>query len=180
MARQEEEKRVPLGISYFTHRRGDCVGALLALSCLLPILFIAAQSTLVVALHPDAQLRRLSASVLLGQLVNELANLVLKRAIRQSRPDGAIRNDYGMPSSHAQFMAHLATVVGLLTCHAPEDSNYHAYALAIRLLFWAASLTVAYARIYDGSHSTAQVLVGVGVGTVSGGLWYRLVLARCL
>lgn len=171
---------MPLGISYFTYPQGDYIGALLALSCLLPILFVAAQSTLVVALHPDAQLLCLSASVLLSQLVNEFVNFVLKRALRQSRPNGAIRSDYGMPSSHAQFMTHLATVVALLIWHAPENSNYHHYAFVIRLLFWAAALTVAYARIYDGSHSIAQVLVGVCAGTVSGGLWYRLVLVRCL
>ncbi len=74
---------------------------------------------------------KLASMLLLGQLLNEALNLVLKNIIKQERPESRFRiriklllqltllylctyvdnhgfKDYGMPSSHSQFMAFLA------------------------------------------------------------------------
>jgi len=71
-----------------------------------------------------------------GQLLCELANFILKRAIREARPPGIslgppfffcgwltfraieiLGEGYGMPSSHAQFMAFFAVYVTLYLIH---------------------------------------------------------------
>lgn len=49
-----------------------------------------------------------------AQLANEALNIVLKRMLRQTRPQGAEKTDYGMPSDHAQFMFFTATYFALL------------------------------------------------------------------
>lgn len=48
---------------------------------------------------------------LLGQLLNEALNVVLKHTIQQKRPS-FLGSGYGMPSSHAQFMAFFAVYAG--------------------------------------------------------------------
>ena len=74
--------------------------------------------------------------MLAGQLLCELANFILKRAIREARPPGIslapplvfcggltfwgieiLGEGYGMPSSHAQFMAFFAVYVTLYLIH---------------------------------------------------------------
>lgn len=62
-----------------------------------------------------------------GQLLCEALNWTLKRWIKQARPE-AIRHlgkGYGMPSSHAQFMAYFAVTVTLflLLRHSPSGKS---------------------------------------------------------
>lgn len=50
--------------------------------------------------------------------MNEFVNLILKHTIREARPlkrDG-IYNEYGMPSTHAQFMWFFTTYAILFIC----------------------------------------------------------------
>ena len=118
-----DDKVVPLSISHFTYRRGDPLGFLLALSCLLPILFIASQTTLVLFLRSTSQ--KLAILLLTGQLLNELLNLVLKSVLKGRRPSAAVRRDWGMPSSHAQFMAFLAQCVSFIVLEAHYSPNIY-------------------------------------------------------
>jgi dolichyldiphosphatase len=182
--KHDNTKMVPLTISYFTYRRNDHLGFLLALSCLLPILFIAAQSTLVLLLHSTPQ--KLAALFLTGQLLNEGLNLVLKTVLKDKRPGSAIRTDWGLPSSHAQFMAFLAQCMTCIILMAHYSNKHHLehyimvgfyvhYAWLIVLLFWCAAGVVSFARIYDGSHYTRQVIAGICTGAVTGTFWGRLI-----
>lgn len=56
----------------------------------------------------------LAGKLLLGQLANELLNLLLKNTLKHPRPASMsfshCYTDYGLPSSHSQFMAFLAVV----------------------------------------------------------------------
>ncbi|KAF9934363.1 hypothetical protein BGZ67_003872 [Mortierella alpina] len=52
--------------------------------------------------------------MLVGQLLNECTNAVLKRLVKQARPTEYLGDGYGMPSSHSQFMAYFATYMVIL------------------------------------------------------------------
>ena len=94
---------------------------------------------------------------------------------------------WGMPSSHAQFMAFLAQCISciILTAYHFNDSKdidytdmmsiYIHYAWYVVVLFWIAAGVVSFARVYDGSHYTGQVMVGLCIGALTGALWGRLI-----
>lgn len=178
---------MPLSISHFTYKRGDYLGCFLALACLLPILLIAAQTTLVLFLHSTSQ--KIALLFLIGQLLNELLNLVLKHVLRGERPGAAVRTDWGMPSSHAQFMAFSAQCISHIILKAHYSNKYYSknidytdpidiyihYAWYIVALFWSAAGVVSFARVYDKSHYTGQVIIGACIGALTGTLWGRLI-----
>ena len=88
---------------------------------------------------------------------------------------------YGMPSSHAQFVAFFAVSLALflLTRHQPRPSeSYEALSwhrrmfLSIAVIIGAA--TVAASRVYLRYHTPKQVLVGVSAGVIFAVLWFHL------
>ena len=60
-----------------------------------------------------------------GQMGCEALNWVLKRWIREDRPTQMMGKGYGMPSSHAQFVAYFAVYLGLwvVVRHDPWKTN---------------------------------------------------------
>lgn len=98
----------------------DPLGYLLALLSFTPPFLVAIQTAVYLALllvvksSKNRNLQRaslLAGKLLLGQLLNELLNLGLKSAFRQPRPSSISNySDYGMPSSHSQFMAFLLAI----------------------------------------------------------------------
>lgn len=60
-----------------------------------------------------------------GQLACEGLNWFLKRYIQEERPTQMLGKGYGMPSSHAQFVAYFSTylVLFLLLRHDPHKPN---------------------------------------------------------
>lgn len=60
-----------------------------------------------------------------GQMACEALNWVLKRWIREDRPAQMLGKGYGMPSSHAQFVAFFAVYLGLwvVVRHDPWKTN---------------------------------------------------------
>jgi hypothetical protein len=60
-----------------------------------------------------------------GQMACEAFNWVLKRSIREDRPAQMLGKGYGMPSSHAQFVAFFAVYLGLwvVVRHDPWKTN---------------------------------------------------------
>jgi dolichyldiphosphatase len=60
-----------------------------------------------------------------GQMGCEALNWVLKRYIREDRPTQMMGKGYGMPSSHAQFVAFFAVYLGLwvVVRHDPWKTN---------------------------------------------------------
>ncbi|CEP08496.1 hypothetical protein [Parasitella parasitica] len=55
--------------------------------------------------------------ILLGQLLNEAFNYVLKEHIEQDRPHAHLGDGYGMPSSHSQFIWYFAVYGSLYMYH---------------------------------------------------------------
>lgn len=118
-----------------------------------------------------------------GQLACEAVNFSLKRIIKEERPKQMHGKGYGMPSSHAQFVAffsvHLALF--LLLRHTPTKSpkaSHTPLSLARRAALSVVALAcaglVAWSRIYLSYHTPKQVLVGCTAGVISAVGWFGI------
>ena len=86
---------------------------------------------------------------------------------------------YGMPSSHAQFVAFFAVSLSLflLLRHVPSISTSYSPSTfteraLLSLLACCCASAVAASRVYLNYHTVKQVLVGIAAGALSGGLWF--------
>jgi dolichyldiphosphatase len=86
---------------------------------------------------------------------------------------------YGMPSSHAQFVAFFSIYLGLflLVRHQPHPSRTHTpLSFAHRLSLSAAALisaaAVAVSRVYLNYHTPKQVVAGSAAGALCAIAWY--------
>ncbi|GAM83735.1 hypothetical protein ANO11243_017250 [Dothideomycetidae sp. 11243] len=120
-----------------------------------------------------------------GQMGCEGVNWILKRWIKEERPlhdTGMNGKGYGMPSSHAQFMAFFAVSLTLFLLvrhnpHAPNASKTHIPTKVWERLLLSAAITsvsaaVALSRIYLNYHTPKQVLVGCAAGAVIASGWF--------
>ncbi|KAK8058314.1 PAP2 superfamily protein [Apiospora phragmitis] len=107
-----------------------------------------------------------------GQLLCEALNFSLKRLIKEERPRRMNGKGYGMPSSHAQFVAYFAVSLAL----EGGSRNHTPMSLPERVAWSLCGLgmaaAVAWSRIYLNYHTEKQVLVGSGAGAVSAVLWF--------
>lgn len=110
----------------------------------------------------------------LGSILNAVVAKVLKRIIREPRPDGAAKSDPGMPSSHATALSFLS-VAALLNILA-HDGPHPTVRLAAAAAAVAASALASRWRVSAGYHSAPQVLVGWLVGCINAVIWCFLVL----
>lgn len=95
---------------------------------------------------------------------------------------------YGMPSSHAQFLAYFSVSLSLFLLmrhkpppstrkdqipysHAPLDLSQK---LALSVLTVALAAAVAASRIYLNYHTQTQVLVGIAAGALAGLGWFAV------
>lgn len=92
---------------------------------------------------------------------------------------------YGMPSSHAQFVAYFSISLALFLIfrHAPNPSTtYTPTSLPERILLSVVAMicaaAVAASRIYLNYHTPKQVLVGCAAGAGSAVAWF--LLTTCL
>jgi dolichyldiphosphatase len=93
-----------------------------------------------------------------GQMGCEALNWVLKRFIREDRPAQMLGKGYGMPSSHAQFVAFFAVYLGLwvVVRHDPwknTESKTHVptpmwQRVGLALLAMGGAVAVAQSRMY--------------------------------
>ncbi|KAL0953879.1 hypothetical protein HGRIS_005053 [Hohenbuehelia grisea] len=147
----------------------------LALLTLSPILLMAAYAVLVV------QTRELTILIMwAGQLACEGFNWIIKRAIKEDRPNDLVGNGYGFPSSHSQYMGYFAS---FLICHLYFRHRFGSMGypfldqawrgiVYLALVSWAS--IVAYSRLHLGYHSEHQVLWGAGIGVTFGLTLYLL------
>lgn len=123
------------------------------------------------------------ALMFVGQLACEAINLALKRLIKEGRPPRMNGRGYGMPSSHAQFVAYFAVSIALflLARHRPprphvRRRNHTPMSMLERslwsLLGLAVAAAVAWSRVYLNYHTPRQVLVGSVAGAVSAVGWF--------
>ncbi|XP_060559137.1 dolichyldiphosphatase 1-like [Ruditapes philippinarum] len=171
-----ESKYTSISLTNAQYTKGDFVGYVFAWFSLVPIALIVSFLTLIV-FRRDLH----TISYFCGILLNEACNWILKHTIREHRPPREITvlfTEYGMPSSHAQFMFFFATYM-ILFLFIRVYKNYN---LIDDLWKYAAafgSLTVAglvgYARIYLGYHTGSQVLWGSVIGVLLGTIWFTAV-----
>ncbi|CAO3621461.1 unnamed protein product [Mucor fragilis] len=112
--------------------------------------------------------------ILLGQLLNEAFNYVLKEHIEQDRPYAHLGDGYGMPSSHSQFIWYFA-VYGSLYMYRYIHLDHSIWKVLTSLAMFALAALVSISRIYLGYHTLNQVIVGSLVGIVFGSAWYGFV-----
>ena len=86
---------------------------------------------------------------------------------------------YGMPSSHAQFVAFFSITLTLflLFRHVPHPTETHTpftffQRLLLSILALASAAAVASSRIYLNYHTPKQVLVGCAAGAVFAIVWF--------
>lgn len=110
----------------------------------------------------------------------EALNFVLKRILKEERPKQMHGKGYGMPSSHAQFVAFfsLSLTMFLLFRHTPKQPtpSHTPLSLVTRIglsgLALANAGLVAWSRTYLNYHTPKQVLVGCLAGAVSALSWF--------
>ncbi|KAF2161089.1 hypothetical protein M409DRAFT_69954 [Zasmidium cellare ATCC 36951] len=118
-----------------------------------------------------------------GQMGCEALNWLLKRYIKEERPTQMLGKGYGMPSSHAQFVAFFSTFLTLfiLLRHDPHNhphaSNTHIptplwQRLGLAVLSFIGAAAVAQSRIYLNYHTPRQVYVGVAAGVTCAVGWF--------
>ncbi|KAK5993277.1 Putative dolichyldiphosphatase [Cladobotryum mycophilum] len=119
-----------------------------------------------------------------GQLLCEALNFALKRLIKEERPRRIHGKGYGMPSSHAQFVAFwsLSMALFLLARHKPAKESRGWYlttgvwSFVERVGLSLAGLIVAgataWSRIYLNYHTARQVAAGVSAGIAFAVVWF--------
>ncbi|KAL5011272.1 hypothetical protein ScPMuIL_009823 [Solemya velum] len=154
---------------------GDIVGHFLALFSLLPFCIIVSFCTLII-FRRDLH----TISYFGGLMLNEVLNWILKHIIRESRPTAraVLYTEYGMPSSHAQFVWFFATYM-LLFLFIRIYTNYNwiddLWKYCVGFGGYLAAVIVTYSRVYLGYHTFNQVFCGALLGTIFGGSWFCVV-----
>ncbi|XP_025112683.1 dolichyldiphosphatase 1-like isoform X3 [Pomacea canaliculata] len=152
------------------------IGYILAWSSLLPFCLGVSFVTLI-AFRRDLH----TISYFLGIVLNEATNLILKHIIQEPRPKRGRDNlytEYGMPSSHTQFMWFFATyMVFFISVRVYRNYNIidDLWKIAVCTLSFLAAAVVTYSRIYLEYHTVGQVLCGAVLGIVNGTLWFAVV-----
>ncbi|CAG9809213.1 unnamed protein product [Chironomus riparius] len=156
-----------LSMSFVEYPKGDIFGKLMALLALAPLYIVAALSALALRcrdLH--------TIFYFVGITLNELLNMFLKYAIQEPRP--VARDNYyvqyGMPSSHSQFMLFF-TVYTILFLYKRLHTNslieraFRAIGVVVCIVLTA---LVCYGRVYLLYHTVSQVIVGGLIGAFAG------------
>ena len=191
-----DEKLTAFSLTYVQYNAGDFVGFLCAGLSMAPVFLIVALVT--------ATLSRRDLHIftgLVGQLLNTIFNVLIKRCIRQPRPSSPAHDNlstpdavgfspHGMPSNHAQFvfffvgfwvpwilMSRNNKVRSSLNSR-NDRSGGGAWCVVIRhvasVIIIFCAIGVVFARVYLHYHTVPQVAVGAVVGLVVGYMWHLL------
>ncbi len=106
----------------------------------------------------------------LGLVASHECAKLLKKLIKQPRPIGAPLSSYGMPSDHSQFVAF--TAIYLLQVLLARQGVRKSALILSSISMIITCIGVFYSRVYLRAHTIEQVLVGAGLGLVTGRLWY--------
>ena len=179
---QEEETQMPwktFSLTYVEYPNGDYVGKLLAMLSLSPLVIVIVFLTFFAA---KRDMHTMTYGI--GTILNGILNYILKHTIKEARPTNVINRvetklweQYGMPSSHSQFMFFVSTYLALFIHFRLSKSN-NLKSRAIWFLCSSSSVAlaviVAYGRIYLGYHTCAQVYWGSGIGCTFALLWFLI------
>lgn len=167
----------PLALTLVEYPKGDLLGKFLAFMSLAPFGIGAGFVTLILFrrdLHTIA--------FFFGTLVNEVLNIILKHLICEARPlnRGHLYNEYGMPSSHAQFIWFFSIYVLYFFAIRLHHINNNSIISALWRIIIVSSclilaLIVCIGRVYLHYHTTAQVIVGGIIGVIFATIWFFIV-----
>ncbi|XP_068621136.1 dolichyldiphosphatase 1-like isoform X2 [Battus philenor] len=117
-----------------------------------------------------------------GTLFNELLNIILKHLICEARPlaRGHLYNEYGMPSSHAQYIWFFSIYVLYFFVIRLHHINNNSIISALWRVIIVGScfilaILVSVGRVYLHYHTTSQVVVGGIVGFLFATIWFIIV-----
>ncbi|GFR89283.1 dolichyldiphosphatase 1 [Elysia marginata] len=165
-----------VSFTYVEYPKGDFLGFLLAWISLLPMIILVSFATLIIFrrdLHTIA--------FATGLVVNEAANWIFKHCFKEARPMRGRQNlhtEYGMPSSHSQFMWFFSsyfTVFLLLRLYRNQSIVDDLWKYVCALLSLVAAVLVSWSRVYLMYHTVSQVAVGAVVGSLLSAPWFYLV-----
>ncbi|XP_018577720.1 dolichyldiphosphatase 1-like isoform X1 [Anoplophora glabripennis] len=167
---------VPLTLTLVEYPKGDIIGKFLALISLAPF-GIGSGFIALILFRRDLH----TITFFLGTLCSEALNYCLKHTICETRPlrRENIFVEYGMPSSHAQFVWFFATYIiyfVFIKLHHMNNNtiieNLSKFLIISSSLLMA--LLVSVSRIYLEYHTIWQVLWGAIVGILFATFWFAL------
>ncbi|KID87067.1 dolichyl pyrophosphate phosphatase, partial [Metarhizium majus ARSEF 297] len=177
-----------LSVTHVYYDPEDPVSLLCAYLALLPQALCIVYTTLILSTR-EVEIALMFA----GQLGCEALNFLVKRLIKEERPRKIHGKGYGMPSSHAQFVAFwsVSLALFLLVRHRPHPqphgtsnsdsaspSQNRAWSMLERvglsLLAAAVAAATAWSRIYLNYHTPRQVIVGSVAGVLIALGWFAV------
>ncbi|XP_017777912.1 PREDICTED: dolichyldiphosphatase 1-like [Nicrophorus vespilloides] len=167
---------VPLSLTLVEYPKGDWIGKFFALVSLTPFGILAGFVTLIL-FRRDLH----TITFFIGTIFSELVNSILKNTIQSARPmsRSGDYNEYGMPSSHSQFVWFFTTyVIYFVFIRLHHMNNNTIIENMSKLLIISSSVLMAVivciSRIYLQYHTVAQVLCGALVGFLFATIWFTL------
>ncbi|CAL1534310.1 unnamed protein product [Lymnaea stagnalis] len=162
-----------VSLTHVEYPIGDLVGFIFAWFSLLPFILIVSFSTLVI-LRRDLH----TVAFFAGLCISEGINIIIKHIVREPRPVRGRSNlytEYGMPSSHSQFMWFFSSYFALFLLlrlyknHSIIDDLWKYVCAGLGVV---CAILVSWSRVYLSYHTISQVLLGAFIGSVLGVLWF--------
>ncbi|XP_072388732.1 dolichyldiphosphatase 1-like [Diabrotica undecimpunctata] len=173
---KDQTEWVPLSLTLVEYPKGDLFGKFLALISLAPF-GIGSGFIALILFRRDLH----TITFFLGTIVSEAFNYLLKHIICESRP--ILREnhyvEYGMPSSHAQFVWFFTTYVIYFVYIRLQHMNNNTIIQSLSkflIIFSSLSMAilVSISRIYLEYHTVSQVLYGALIGVLFATFWFAL------
>nr|XP_039269647.1 dolichyldiphosphatase 1-like [Styela clava] len=175
MAQEETFRWKSISYTHVEYEEGDLFGKLLAWTSLTPIFIMVGFAT-----HIYFRREVHTITYMIGQVLNELFNSVLKNVIKEPRPPsshGGNLNIYGWPSAHSQFIWFFITYLLLFIYIRSQSNNSTLDTLWKHAMFFLCisfAICVSYSRVYLVYHTTWQVFCGGVLGSTGGFIWFIL------
>ncbi|XP_037024239.1 dolichyldiphosphatase 1-like [Bradysia coprophila] len=168
----------PISFVLVEYPKGDLFGKLLAWISLAP-LGLGAGFIALILFRRDLH----TIIFFLGTILNEIFNKILKNWIQEPRPIERLNlsDQYGMPSSHSQFIWFFSTYSTLFILFRLHHINNNAlpFERAGRILVlvtcWTMTTLVCISRVYLLYHTIGQVIVGAILGILTGTSYFMFV-----
>lgn len=170
----EEDTWKTLSLTHVEYQVGDHLAKLFAIYSLLPLVIVV---VFITAFIIRRDLHTLTYGI--GVIINYMANYTLKQYLREPRPLArAVQfEEFGMPSSHSQYMWFVSTYMALFTVfrlhHKPACLEM-LWKLVLVSVSLAGAWLMAYSRVYLQYHTTSQVVWGGVAGGAGALLWFLL------
>ena len=167
----------PFSLTFVEYQEGDVIGLALAASSLIP-LFIVVSAVTTIFIRRDIH----SIAFFVGLALNYVSNACLKFYMAEERPrviSGRSHfNRYGMPSTHAQFMAYVVAYQCLFVLFRLSHKGGSLLEWLWKVTWCAGNIAVAvtviYGRVYLYYHTVEQVVYGAAFGSLCAVAWFAV------